>query len=75
MEAFVATDQFVSKAKARHESTFLEPEDGALMQANKDRFAELKCNLANNMTKHVDNYPKTIVDTARMLNNYMSVKM
>jgi hypothetical protein len=45
------------------------------MQANKDRFAELKCNLANNMTKHVDNYPKTIVDTARMLNNYMSVKM
>ncbi len=29
MEAFVATDQFVSKAKARHESTFLEPEDGA----------------------------------------------
>ncbi len=28
MEAFVATDQFVAKAEARHESTFLEPEDG-----------------------------------------------
>ena len=28
MEAFVATDQFVAKAEARHESTFLEPKDG-----------------------------------------------
>ena len=45
-----------------------------LMQANKDRFAQLRCNLANDMTKHVDNYPNTIVDTARMLNGYKSVK-
>jgi hypothetical protein len=45
-----------------------------LMQANKDRFAQLRCDLANDMTKHVDNYPKTIVDTARMLKDYKSVK-
>ena len=29
MEAFVATDQFVAKAEARHESKFLETKDGA----------------------------------------------
>ena len=45
-----------------------------LMQANKDRFAQLRCDLANNMTKHVDNYPKTTVDATRMLNEYKSVK-
>ena len=46
-----------------------------LMQANKDRFAQLRCDLANNMTKHVDNHPKTIVNTAHMLNDYKSVKV
>ena len=44
-----------------------------LMQANRDKFAQLRCNLANNMSKHVDNYPKTIVDTTRTLNDYKSV--
>ena len=29
METFVATDQFIAEANARHESTFLEPENGA----------------------------------------------
>jgi hypothetical protein len=46
-----------------------------LMQANKDRFAQLRCDLVNDMTKHVDNYPKTIVDTARMLSDYKRVKV
>ena len=27
------------------------------------------------MSKHVDNYPKSIVDTTRMLNDYKSVKV
>jgi hypothetical protein len=35
-----------------------------LMQANRDK----RCDLANDMSKHVDNYPKTIVDTTCMLN-------
>ena len=40
-----------------------------LMQANMDRFAQLRCDLMNDMTKHVDNYPKNIVNTTRMLND------
>ena len=43
-----------------------------LMQANRDKFAQLRCNLAS---KHVDKYPKTIVDTTRTLNNYKIVKV
>jgi len=46
-----------------------------LMQANRDRFAQLRCDLMNDMTKHFDNYPKNIVDTTRMLNDYKSVKV
>ena len=45
------------------------------MQANRDRFAQLRCNLMNNTTKHVDNYPKNIVNATRMLNDYKSMKV
>jgi len=46
-----------------------------LMQANRDRFAQLRCDIINDMTKHVDNYPKNIVNTTCMLNDYKSVKV
>ena len=38
MEAFVATDQLVAETKARHESTFLEPKDGAEGAREEDAF-------------------------------------
>ena len=44
MEAFVATDQFVAKAKARHESTFLEPEDGTERAQEENTFNSGKGN-------------------------------
>ena len=46
-----------------------------LMQANRDRYAQLRCDLMNDMTKHADNYPKNIVEITRMLNDYKSVKV
>jgi hypothetical protein len=34
------------------------------------RYSQLKNDLANNMTEGSDNYPKSIVDTTRMINKY-----
>ena len=45
-----------------------------LMQSNKDRYGQLKCDLANDMAKGHDNYPKTVVDALRMLNDYKTAK-
>ena len=42
MKAFVATDQFVAKAKARHEYMFLEPEDGAERAQEENTFDRSK---------------------------------
>ncbi len=38
MEAFVAANQLVAETKARHESTFLEPKDGAEGAQEEDAF-------------------------------------
>ena len=34
------------------------------------RYGQLKNDLANNMTKGPDNYPKSIIDATRMINEY-----
>ena len=41
-----------------------------LRGANSIRYGALKTELANDMTKGQDNYPKTLVEAARLLNNY-----
>jgi hypothetical protein len=38
--------------------------------SNNNRYYQLKTDLANNMTKGQDNFPKTIVETTCLLNNY-----
>ena len=42
MEAFVTANQFVAKAKARHESAFLEPENGAERAQEENTFDHSK---------------------------------
>jgi hypothetical protein len=41
-----------------------------LRGSDNSRYYQLKTDLANDMTKGTDNYPKTIVETTRLLNNY-----
>ncbi len=41
-----------------------------LQESDNSRFYQLKTDLANNMTKGQDNFPKTIVETACLLNDY-----
>ena len=41
-----------------------------LRGADNGRYYKLKDNLANNMALGQDNYPKTIVETTRLLNDY-----
>ena len=41
-----------------------------LQGSDNDWYRSLKIDLANNMTKGTDNFPKTMVETMRMLNNY-----
>ena len=41
-----------------------------LRGSDNSRYYQLKTNLANDMTKGQDNYPKTIVETTRLLNDY-----
>ena len=42
-----------------------------LRGANNDRYFQLKVDLSNDMTKGTNNYPKTIVDTMRLLTDYI----
>ena len=41
-----------------------------LRGADSIRYGALKTELANDMTKGQDNYPKTMVEAARLLNDY-----
>jgi hypothetical protein len=41
-----------------------------LRGSDNSRYYQLKTNLANDMTKGQDNYPKTIGETTRLLNDY-----
>jgi hypothetical protein len=41
-----------------------------LQESDNSRFYQLKNDLANNMTKGQDNFPKTIIKTTNLLNNY-----
>jgi hypothetical protein len=41
-----------------------------LRGSDNSRYYQLKTDLANDMTKGTDNYPKTIVETTRLLNDY-----
>jgi hypothetical protein len=41
-----------------------------LLGADQSRYARLKDDLANDMTKGVDNYPKTLVETMRLMTDY-----
>ena len=41
-----------------------------LRGSDNSRYYQLKTNLANDMTKGTDNYPKTIIETTHLLNNY-----
>jgi hypothetical protein len=41
-----------------------------LRGADQSRYAKLKDNLSNDMTKGVDNFPKTIVEAMRLMTNY-----
>ena len=43
MEPFVATDDFVIEAEARHESAFFEPEYGTKRSQEEDAFNHSKC--------------------------------
>jgi hypothetical protein len=42
----------------------------ALSGADQSRYGKLKDNLLKDMTKGVDNFPKMIVDTMRLMNDY-----
>jgi hypothetical protein len=42
-----------------------------LRGADNGRYFQLKVDLSNDMTKGADNYPKTIVETMRLLTNYV----
>ncbi len=42
-----------------------------LCGADNSRYHQLKVGLSNDMTKGTDNFPKTIVETMRILNNYV----
>jgi hypothetical protein len=54
------------EAKCREEY----PSSMALLGADQSRYAKLKDDLANDMTKGVDNFPKTIVETMRLMTDY-----
>jgi hypothetical protein len=41
-----------------------------LRGADSTRYGRLKTELANDMTKGQDNYPKTMVEEARLMNDY-----
>ncbi len=43
-----------------------------LRGADSMRYGPFKTELANDMTKGQDNYPKTMVEVARLMNNYKS---
>ena len=42
-----------------------------LRGADNSRYFQLKVDLSNDMTKGTDNFPKTIVETMRLLTNYV----
>jgi len=42
-----------------------------LRRADNGRYFQLKVDLSNDMTKGTDNYPKTIVETVRLLTDYV----
>ena len=42
-----------------------------LRGADNSRYFQLKVDLSNDMTKGTDNFPKTIVETMRLLTNYI----
>ncbi len=41
-----------------------------LQRLDSTRYYQLKANLANNMTKGIDSFPKTIIEVVQLLNNY-----
>jgi hypothetical protein len=41
-----------------------------LLGADQSRYAKLKDDLSNDMTKGVDNFPKTMVEAMRLMTNY-----
>jgi hypothetical protein len=43
-----------------------------LHSADNSRYFQLKVDLSNDMTKGTNNFPKTIVDTVRLLTNYLA---
>jgi hypothetical protein len=42
-----------------------------LCRTDSSRYFQLKVDLSNDMTKGTDNYPKTIVETLRLLTDYV----
>jgi hypothetical protein len=42
-----------------------------LRGADNNWYFQLKVDLSNDMTKEINNFPKMIVDTVRLLTNYM----
>ena len=64
----VATPDQVATAKADCREAYLACM--LLRGADSIRYGALKTELANDMTKGQDNYPKTMVEAARLLNNY-----
>jgi hypothetical protein len=42
----------------------------ALRGSDNSHYYQLKTNLSNNMTKGMDNFPKTMVDTMRLISDY-----
>ena len=43
--------------------------------ADQTRYSKLKDNLSNNMMKGVNNFPKILVETMRMMNDYMPMRL
>ncbi len=41
-----------------------------LQGSDNSRYYQLKTDLVNDMTKGMDNYPKTLVDTMRLITDY-----
>ncbi len=44
-----------------------------LRSADNSWYFQLKVDMSNNMTKGTDNFPKTVVDTVRLLTNYVAL--
>jgi hypothetical protein len=63
-----ATEAQIAKAKANCREAYLACM--LLQGADSIRYGPLKTELSNDMTKGQDNYPKTMVEFARLLNDY-----